>query len=262
MWKNKFQDVLLSKEINVRQINCSLDVLIKAENSHEQFLTIKVLPCHHKGSVCKNKQTVNIMSLCGCALPFSPQQTAHADEVFSSVVSLTQTSPSQVPVVPGCLRNNPGPQGARDMHRWQTGWHLHLGRCWGQKGVTFHKKTSVPTQCWLAWARQTFTRQLCIREYIYINTHFMHHPHHPDHWYLDRGALYVSADAAKAAGDIIVAFRMEFKSKKQNNHQRRLMIFFSDIYIPLWGTCRHWHWQQYSVLVDLIILLVKAYMYN
>ena len=44
---------------------------------------------------------------------------------------------------------------SHSVHRWQTGCHLYSQWCWGQKGVTFHRKTSVPTDPWLASVRES-----------------------------------------------------------------------------------------------------------
>lgn len=70
---------------------------------------------------------------------------------FYSVVTLDRQQPSlKSHVFPGCLRNNLA-------HRWQTGWHLCSQWCWALKGVTFHRKTSVPADPRLALVRGTFT---------------------------------------------------------------------------------------------------------
>lgn len=104
--------VKMSSEIDVGKAKCSLAVLIKAEDSHEQFLTLKSF-LHHTGLLCKKQRNVcSHFVMMQVYASFSPQQTAHALEVFSTVVNLKETSRSQVPVVPGCLRNTPRPQGA------------------------------------------------------------------------------------------------------------------------------------------------------
>lgn len=46
---------------------------------------------------------------------------------------------------------------SEECRRWQTGCHLDSKWCWGQKGVTFHKKTSVPRNPRLALVRKSFT---------------------------------------------------------------------------------------------------------
>lgn len=48
---------------------------------------------------------------------------------------------------------------SKEGRRWQTGCHLYSQWCWGQKGVTFHKKTSLLKVPWLALVRECFTHQ-------------------------------------------------------------------------------------------------------
>lgn len=78
---------------------------------------------------------------------------------FSSVVTLERTSPSQGPCGPGLFEEQPGAQ----MANWLTfalGAMLRTDGCdISQEDVSAHT----------ALARNF--RQLCIRQYIYINTH-------------------------------------------------------------------------------------------
>lgn len=53
------------------------------------------------------------------------------------------------------LADTSGPL-SEECRRWQTDCHLDSQWCWGQKGVTFHKKTPVPRDPWLALLRESF----------------------------------------------------------------------------------------------------------
>lgn len=125
---------------------------------------------------------------------------------FYSVVTLDGQQPClKSHVLPGCLRNNLA-------HRWQTGWHLCSQWCWGLKGVTFHRKTSVPADPRLALVRGTFTHHAAGIRQLHQLYSYSWSTTNPCYWTVDivpehkhGGDLFINqsvSDSALIGGDM------------------------------------------------------------